>query len=311
MEQNVLNHHGILGMKWGVRRYQNKDGSLTSAGKKRRDKEEESIESKMERRSKALSSTNAKEIYKNRDVLSTAEINERINRIDTEQRLSDIRTKARLDKVDKILKVGKKMNEVYEFTNTPMMKALKKKLGFGGDDDTKETVYETLQEAFDNRDKRSLKDLQDALKRDASIKNMKKRLDEEEAEREAAARKASQKEVDEYNERLKRDAERADSTYRYRNKKADSSKSDDYENDRGQKLLPASKKDNDDAETVDVEFVGYRNSGRDWVNKGSKNDDYIDVDKFTDVPSSESTRRGEDYTQLLLEDKRRYLGSGN
>lgn len=29
-----LQHHGILGMKWGVRRYQNEDGSLTTAGKK-------------------------------------------------------------------------------------------------------------------------------------------------------------------------------------------------------------------------------------------------------------------------------------
>lgn len=32
---NELYHYGILGMKWGVRRYQNKDGSLTKAGKKR------------------------------------------------------------------------------------------------------------------------------------------------------------------------------------------------------------------------------------------------------------------------------------
>lgn len=31
-----LYHWGIKGMKWGVRRYQNKDGSLTPAGKKRR-----------------------------------------------------------------------------------------------------------------------------------------------------------------------------------------------------------------------------------------------------------------------------------
>ena len=33
--ETYLAHHGILGMKWGVRRYQNKDGTLTEAGKAR------------------------------------------------------------------------------------------------------------------------------------------------------------------------------------------------------------------------------------------------------------------------------------
>lgn len=32
---SYIYHHGIKGMKWGVRRYQNEDGSLTPAGKKR------------------------------------------------------------------------------------------------------------------------------------------------------------------------------------------------------------------------------------------------------------------------------------
>ncbi len=32
---NALEHYGIKGMKWGVRRFQNSDGTLTSAGKKR------------------------------------------------------------------------------------------------------------------------------------------------------------------------------------------------------------------------------------------------------------------------------------
>lgn len=32
---NYLEHHGILGMKWGKRRYQNPDGTLTAEGKAR------------------------------------------------------------------------------------------------------------------------------------------------------------------------------------------------------------------------------------------------------------------------------------
>ena len=36
MKSNELMHHGVKGQKWGVRRYQNKDGSLTDAGRNRK-----------------------------------------------------------------------------------------------------------------------------------------------------------------------------------------------------------------------------------------------------------------------------------
>lgn len=57
-ESTYLAHHGILGMKWGIRRYQNYDGSYTKRGMKRYN------ESQAEVNEKKASLKAAKEAYK-------------------------------------------------------------------------------------------------------------------------------------------------------------------------------------------------------------------------------------------------------
>ena len=131
MENNYLTHHGIKGQRWGIRRYQNKDGSLTPVGRKRYG-DKDSEESIQEMRSRLLKSTDASELYKHRTLLTTSEIKERIDRINSEIQLSQIASKTKksgMDYIDSALKIGRKINEVYEFTNTPVMNSLKKKLG--------------------------------------------------------------------------------------------------------------------------------------------------------------------------------------
>lgn len=74
-----LQHHGIKGMKWGVRRYQNKDGSLTPAGKRR----EAKLSNKAFKKDRATAS-------KNRRNLSDADLDARINRLKKEKQLKDL-----------------------------------------------------------------------------------------------------------------------------------------------------------------------------------------------------------------------------
>ena len=49
MSKYVLAHHGIKGQRWGVRRYQNEDGSLTSAGQKKYGKRYEERQKEVKR----------------------------------------------------------------------------------------------------------------------------------------------------------------------------------------------------------------------------------------------------------------------
>lgn len=84
VSDNELSHWGIKGMRWGIRRYQNKDGSLTPAGKKRR--------AKLESELKTLdgkSDSEAKPKTKTPKEMTTDELREAVNRLQLEKQYRD------------------------------------------------------------------------------------------------------------------------------------------------------------------------------------------------------------------------------
>ena len=111
---NELTHHGILGMKWGVRRYQNKDGSLTPAGKRKAAKMKEKyteltgkrLVRKPTKKSEVQEDTNKKKSIKE---LSDTELREKINRLQMEKQAKGLESDLASNKQKFVSAVGKQV----------------------------------------------------------------------------------------------------------------------------------------------------------------------------------------------------------
>lgn len=111
-----LLHYGIIGQKWGVRRYQYSDGSLTSAGKKRYAKGTSSSKktsSKKEEPKKQepkkteytkdelMKLRSASEVYKHREEYTDSELRAVMGRIQSETQLKDMMSRENAKSVSK------------------------------------------------------------------------------------------------------------------------------------------------------------------------------------------------------------------
>lgn len=122
-----LQHHGIKGQKWGVRRYQKSDGSLTSEGKKRYSDGEykqalekvKAADKVVKSVSKAKSDMDAKAYEKqlkyDLSKMSDKELQQAVNRLNMEERYAQVMTQR------KRLEAGEsRINKVLDMAGTAL-----------------------------------------------------------------------------------------------------------------------------------------------------------------------------------------------
>lgn len=93
VHSDYLEHHGIFGQRWGIRRYQNKDGTLTPLGKKHA-----AINEGREYKEEAVIRSKSENIKRESPVsgLSDEELKEKINRLKLEKEYRELLFETRM-----------------------------------------------------------------------------------------------------------------------------------------------------------------------------------------------------------------------
>lgn len=133
---NELMHHGILGMKWGVRRYQNKDGSLTAAGQAKANRLQASYNSLTGKKLHTTSNdvdVPKKQKPKKISEMTDQEIQDRIDRIRLENTLKSLTTEKTSKGESFIKKYGSTMaNKLWnDVGKNKLSSYIDKKFGLG------------------------------------------------------------------------------------------------------------------------------------------------------------------------------------
>jgi hypothetical protein len=89
-DENEIFHHGILGMRWGIRRYQNADGTLTEAGRKRAAKLKGEYKQLTGKKLKNKAGKNEAQKPKSIHDMTDAELTYKINRLQKERTLATL-----------------------------------------------------------------------------------------------------------------------------------------------------------------------------------------------------------------------------